>query len=155
MIFLLKLLGYIWSLPLTIIGLCFIPIYGIEAIYWYDGCIEIIAKKKKNGKTRIFGEPWGQTWGYLTYYDSEEHRKNKGLRVHERFHTVQGMILGILFIPLYVAHFLWLLIFTPGVPTSHPRWYRAYYAIWAEKQARKAANAYLEGKNPVAWGSNI
>jgi hypothetical protein len=135
--------------------------YKPRKIRWHKGCLEFLAsyKRDKDGNilvddegykvTRIFGNPGGQCLGVpIIGYADEDCWENPRLRRHERIHTIQGMILGILFGPLYGGHWLLIRVFdTPDEPAGAPAWKRAYRAIWAEKQARAHEN------NPNGWGS--
>jgi hypothetical protein len=104
----LKIPGYIAMLPYMAISLLVtLPFYGIRKIRWSEGCIEIIAKQKVNGDTRIFGNPEAQTLGFLIAHASERQWSNLRLRVHERRHVVQGSAFSMLtFILLPLA--IWL-----------------------------------------------
>jgi hypothetical protein len=82
-------------------------------------------------------------------YADETCWENAGLRIHERRHCVQGFVLGILFGPLYGGHYALIRAFdTPDEPKDAPAWYRAYRAIWFEKDARRHTR-----ENKRAWGA--
>lgn len=100
--------GYVWALPLTIIGLLLSLFYRAHSWRWSDGCLEAIGGTRPDGSSRIFGEPNAQTWGWLIFYDSEVMRDYDPIRVHERVHVVQAFIGGVLFGIAYVACWAWL-----------------------------------------------
>jgi hypothetical protein len=147
------ILGLIWCLPNLVVGLLLALWYRPTKVRWYKGCLEFIAGRKKdkhgNDRTRIWGKPGGQSLGcpvvcYATVADWE----NARLRRHERTHTIQGLVLGIFFGPLYGGHWLLIRVFDcPDEPASEPAWKRAYLAICFEKQARRRE---LEAEN---WGT--
>lgn len=134
---LLRLLGYLWSLPCLVVGLVLLPFYRPKASYWSEGCWELVAGTDAKGRTRIFGRPGAQTHGWLIYYASEEKRRSPRLRAHERVHVRQAAWGGVFFSIAYALQFLWLFARPPAEPAASPRWYRAYYALWFERQARE------------------
>ena len=150
---LLWLLGFLWSLPLTIVGLLLSLVYQPTTVHWSDGCLELVAGRHLDGKTRIWGRPAAQTFGIVIWYASERDRQSERLRRHERVHTLQAFIGSVFFALAYGLHFLWLLVFVPkDAPTTRrgkpaPRWWRAYWGIWAERRARAKEN------DPNGWGS--
>lgn len=148
--FALRLLGYVWSLPqLLLLGLPLALIYRAHSWRWNDGCLEAI------GGDRIWGRPGAQTHGWLIFYRDEQQRRSKGLRVHERVHVLQAFVGGPLYTLSYGLHWLWLFAFPPRAsgPVTRPRWQRAYYGVWAERQAYRIQREYVDGKRPEAWGS--
>jgi len=144
---------YLLLVPFTVLNvlaslLLMIP-YGVERMRWKAGCLEIIAKRNGDGETRIWGKPWGQSLGCpVIWYASERAWDDPGLRVHERCHTIQGILgLGLLFGVAYGIHFLWewaLIKFGP--------WHSAYMRIWAERQAYRIQDEFEAGQRPGAWG---
>lgn len=131
---------YVFLLPHTLVGLLMSVFYWPTKIRWSDGCIEMVARQKKDGTTRIWGRPGAQTWGFLIWYSDDRNLFYQDLRVHERCHVVQACVmLGLPFVLAYVGDFLFRLAFLPKSvkarwPNS-PRWYQAYRAVWAEVQA--------------------
>ena len=122
---LLKLLGYIWALPHTTVGLLLMIYYGWTKVEWRDGCLEVVAKRQ------LLGGPWvaGQTHGWLIFFRNEQDQANGPLSVHERVHVLQGMIGGVFFVIAYVLNFLVnMLIFELDFK-------KAYYEIYFEKKA--------------------
>lgn len=139
----LRVLGYIWATPNTLVG-CLLALY-----YWprawciSEGCIEAIPRRT------MLGNPGAQTHGWLIYYRSEASRSNKRLRVHERVHVRQGFIGGPFFMLAYAASFAWFYLKNPQAG-----WYQAYMQIPFERTAYAYDAAYARGEHPGAWGSN-
>ena len=139
--------GYIMAAPLTLFGI-------LLALVWYrpaakdcrfkDGCIEMIPSRE-----HLIGGSWvgGQTFGNVIFFKDGRSRDRGDLNVHERCHTVQAMILGILFALIYGVHFL--------ILWASPKrdWQAAYYEIVWEKQAYRIVGEYETGLRPKAWGS--
>jgi hypothetical protein len=157
------LLGFLWSLPMLPVALLLMLYYKPRRVRWHKGCLEFLAsyKRDKDGEilvddegykiTRIFGNPGGQCLGVpVVGYADERCWDDPPLRIHERRHCVQGMILGILFGPLYGGHWLLIRVFdVPDEPADMPAWKRAYRAIWFEEDARRHAKMHvLDG-----WGA--
>jgi hypothetical protein len=140
-VILLRLLGYLWAMPGTLVGLLLALPYGARNWRWSDGCLEAIPK-------RIIGSPGAQTWGWLIYYKDASYRESASLRVHERVHVTQGLWGGPLFMIAYAAHFMYL-----WAREGFGDWRPAYRKIWAEKTAYRTQDEYREGKRPGQWGS--
>jgi len=145
---LLHLVGYLWSLPNTLIGLLLVPLYAPQSIEWCDGCLEVIAGERKDGSTRIFFKPSGQTFGWIIFYATEEKRQKASLRVHERVHVTQGFIGGPLFALTYLLCFAW--SFTRN---GFKDWYSAYMRNPFEIQAYRIQDEFEAGQRPDQWGS--
>jgi len=128
----LRVLGYVWSAPLTLIGLLLAVLYRPTSWRWSDGCLEAIAGD------RIIGRPGAQTHGWLIYYRDERARDDARLRRHERVHVRDGMVGGVLYGVAYALTFAWWFVFAPATPADWPRWKRAYYRSWFERRARRA-----------------
>ena len=138
--------GYVMAAPLTLFGL-------LLAVFWYrpalkdcrfkDGCLEMIPSRQ------LIGGPWvgGQTFGNVVFFKDERNRASGSLNVHERCHTVQAMVFGVLFAAIYGIHFL-ILWAKPGRD-----WQEAYYEIIWERQAYKRGGEYENGLRQDAWGS--
>jgi hypothetical protein len=135
----LKALGYLWSLPNTLIGLLLALPYGGRMWRWHKGCIEIVTK-------RMLGKPSAQTWGCVIFYQSSSHRDSPALRVHERVHVVQSFKLGVFFLLAYAIHFGWLWL------RNGRDYHAAYRGIWAEKEAYRIQDEFRLGERPDAWG---
>ena len=134
------LLGYLLALPHTLVGLLLALVYRSREWRWSDGCLECIAGSKDR-RTRIWGQPWAQTHGFLIIYDCEAHRETPWLRVHERVHVFQGFV-GSVFFPIaygvcFTAHFVW---------TGCKNWWRSYEAIPFERAARARADDIVSRK---------
>ncbi len=86
---------YLWSLPLTLVGLVLsVLVYDAHAFKWNDGVLTCVAGTfRRDGKTitHIWGRPGAQTFAWLQIYASEEQRARKDLRVHETVHTGQAL----------------------------------------------------------------
>lgn len=84
-------LAWMWSLPVTLIGLAFCLVCRPQAAWWHDGCLEM----------RVAWLPMratGETWGRLILYRTDT---PDAIRAHERVHVAQASILGPLFILAY------------------------------------------------------
>ncbi len=142
-----KLLGYLWSTPqLIVLGLPLALIYRAHSWRWSDGCLEAI------GGDRIWGRPGAQTHGWLIFYATERQRRHAPLRVHERVHVLQAFVGGPLYTLSYGLHWLWLFPLAGGDGHA-PRWRRAYYRVWAERQAYRVQRQYVAGTRLDPWGS--
>lgn len=147
-----RLPGYIWSLPLTVVGLIFALVYVPRSVRWSRGCVEVVP-------LWILGNPDAQTWGWLIFYRSRVARAEGDLRVHERVHVVQAFWGGMFFAAAYGAHWLWLFLFDPPERVGaldlagEARWYRAYRGVYFEKVAYRVQAEYRQGLRPGAWGS--
>lgn len=148
-----QILGYLWSTLNTLIGLLLALLYRPVSWRWSAGCLEAVAGSSADGKTRIIGRPWAQTFGWLIFYDSAEHRGYAPIRVHERVHVKHGMILGPMFLVAYVGHWLWLMAFPPVVG-NEPAWLIAYRQVWSEVIAYRYQAEFEAGQHPDAWGAN-
>ena len=146
----LRLLGYLWALPHTIVGLFLCIPYLPKKVRWSEGCLEFIAGRKKNGRTRIWGRPGAQTHGWVIFYASESAWNRKNLRVHERVHTLHALIGGPLYALAYGIHFAWLWSRSGFGP-----WKASYYKIWFEQKAHAKQSDYILGFCPNAWGSHV
>lgn len=145
---LLRLLGYLWSAPqLVLLGLPLAVIYRAHSWRWSDGCLEAI------GGERIWGRPGAQTHGWLIFYRDEQQRRHASLRVHERVHVLQAFVGGPLYTVSYGLHWLWLFVLAGPGDGHPPRWKRAYYEVWAERQAYRIQHEFTAGRRPDAWGS--
>lgn len=158
MYWLLLLAPVVFIVPHTLVGLLLIPLYGAESIRWSEGAIEVVAKKRADGTSRIIGDPGAQTWGLLIFYRADRFVRVPGLRVHERVHILQSALFGVVYPVTYVLSFLVLLAgvrwfgWWSNKPASAD-WVRAYlripWEIWAfHKQVR-----FNSGEIEDAWGS--
>lgn len=86
----LRLLGFIWSLPLTWIGFLVAAFCDPQSIKLVGWVLEVRAGRWLPGYAAF-------TCGHIQIYvgDPEVHRR------HELVHTLQGDILGVLNVPLY------------------------------------------------------
>lgn len=144
---LLRSLGYLWSLPNTLIGLLLLPLYWPRHIEWSEGCLEVVAGEHKDGSTRIFFKPSGQTFGWLIFYATEEKRQKASLRVHERVHVTQAFWGGLLFAVTYLLCFAW-----SYTRNGFRDWYSAYMRNPFEIQAYRIQAEFERGQRPNQWG---
>ena len=153
----LMILGYIWALPHTVVGvLLSIFVYRAWGWHWNDGCLVAFGGTfERGGKevTRIWGRPAAQTHGFLILYATQKLQGKAWLRIHERVHVEQALIGGPFYPLAYGLHFLWNYTFDSVGKYNRPRWKRAYYRIWFEKRAYKYHKEFQKGKHPDAWGS--
>lgn len=155
-------LGYVWSAPLTLVGLLWLLVYVPRSVRWSEGCLEVVP-------LWILGNPGAQTWGCIIFYASTEDRDDKVLRVHERVHVVQSFWGGVpIFASLWLLHWLWnAVVVRPKDPSKYPSylplthkgkllpwWWRAYAIICWERQAYRLDDEFSKGKHPDAWGAN-
>lgn len=132
--------GYLLALPGTLFGLLMFIWYQPSSVKFVDGCIEAIPRKNL-----LIGGRWvgGQTFGNVIFFRDKESQNSVRLRVHERVHTWQAMVLTWpLFMLLYGIHFLVLL-------PREDNWVAAYRKIFAEKQAYRIDADYSDN----AWGT--
>lgn len=134
--------GYLLALAHTVVGLALALVYRSHSWRWSDGCMEALAGRLPDGRTRIWGRPSAQTHGWLILYADARVRESPRLRAHERVHVVQGFVGGPLFPIAYGLSFL--VLFAADRFRS---WRNAYLAIPFERHARA-----VEGR-PGAWGS--
>ncbi len=133
-------LGYVISLPHTIIGLFMALIYRAHSFRWHDGCLEAIGGTNDSGDTRIWGSPSAQTHGWLIFYDSEAMRQYAPIRTHERVHVVQGFIGGPLYVVAYLACHVWMWVAT-----------RSFWSAYNENPFEKMAYRRMSRRD--AWGA--
>jgi hypothetical protein len=173
---------YLFTLPMTMAGwVISVLFYKASSWRWQDGILSCIGGTLPDGTTRIWGRPNAQTLGWIVIYDSEEHRQEVNLRVHEAVHVGQafvgslvglaavpwlflvmgwspvlglvlgGFIGGLGFAGLYGILFLYLLL------KYRTGWYNAYRANPFEVQAYDLQDKYLAdveaGRNPKPWGA--
>lgn len=125
---LLKLLGYIWALPLSLIGIALFLVYKPKSVKWSDGALDCVI-----GVPNLIGGPWvgAQTHGWVIFYKDEYNATRKDLRIHERVHVRDALIGGIFFSLAYVAVFLYELVRLRD-------WRKAYRNNWFERRAYDA-----------------
>lgn len=151
--------------------------YRPQAWRWRAGALELVAGRK-NGATRIWGRPGGQSWGArVIWYASGSWWENAGLRVHERVHAAHGEIVNALahvaLVPpaaiwggagwivaavllaqaafgiSYGAHFL---AEWRRLGYKRSAWRAAYLRIWSERIAYRVEREFNAGQRPEAWG---
>jgi hypothetical protein len=132
--------GYLWSFVNTLLGLLFMPFYGVKDLAWRDGCLEVITKRN------MIGDPDAQTWGWLIYYRTCFDGDDPGLRVHERTHVLQAFFGGPLFLVAYGVCFLYLWARQRGP------WTKAYRANPFEQQAYARQGEYTHAGTRF-WGA--
>jgi hypothetical protein len=145
------LIGYVWSLPLVLLFLpVVVAIYSAGSWVWHDGVLTCVAAKNDDGTTKIWGRPGAQTWGWVTVFASEAERQDAALRVHERCHTVQAFVLGILWLLIYGIMFI-----VPYLRAPKAGWKAAYekiaFEVWA--YARQAVSKTDHPQPSWRWGA--
>lgn len=135
-----KLLGYIWSLPNTLLGLLLCLVYWPTGARWVEGCLELRAHHK------MIGDPSGQTWGCVIWYSPRTYPMDtlgkKSVRVHEQVHVHQSMVGGVFFLLAYAACFL----FYWGL-TGMGSWQDAYFKIPFEVSAYLKQAEWLKAQS--------
>ena len=122
-----RILGYIWATPLTLIG------FALSLAYWprswrvRAGALEAIAENT------MIGAPDAQTHGWLIYYRSDAMRNDRMLQIHELTHVAQGKRWGVFFGIAYAAEFFYLWA------SRRAGWRDAYRNISWEIAARENA----------------
>jgi hypothetical protein len=116
----LRKLGFVWSLPLTLAGLVISVFCGPTRCEWRDGCVEIIVRRWVRG----FGTfTCGRTILYRSDQDPSYHR------AHEHSHARDCDLWGVLIVPAYgIASLI-----------SRLRGTGWYWGNWFEARARRAA----------------
>lgn len=146
----LRLLGYLWSLPHALFGLLLLcTVYFPRSIRWHRGVFEVVVRwhliprgMDRTGDGDI-DDPedfrtGGQTHAWFVFLRDEEQRKSLRLGNHERMHTVQEMIFGPLYPVIYGLDFFCRLFAAclrddyRDVAVAN-----AYYNIWFERWARR------------------
>lgn len=93
----LRLLGILWALPVSIVGLVVALVSIPRSASWrwmgWHG-VRLILEIRT---ARIIGGYDGQTWGHVQLYVIEP----GALRRHEDVHTLQGDLFGVLNFPVY------------------------------------------------------
>lgn len=145
---LLKILGHLWALPLTVFALlATLTRYFPRRIRWRLGGIEVIPRwglipkgLKRDGKDFRTG---GQTFGLFRFYREEKNWEDIPLVYHEKTHQKQQMIWGILYLFIYGGFFLWFWLEAGMTP------YMAYMAIPFEVEAFKVQAEWKERERQV------
>lgn len=126
--------------PAALVSIAMSIFYGVESWRFRDRCLEITAKKNKDGVTRIWGRPGGQCFGcQVIWYSSVRNRKNKGMRVHERIHAIHAMLVNAItflailpFVQTGLIGWGWLALSFAAFGTSYGAHFLAnwYWFIW-------------------------
>ncbi len=135
-------LGFLWSLPNTLIGLILAKVfYGGRNWEWFEGTLLVTVE-------RAIGNPGAQTWGVVICCVGPRNRQVvdslRPLWDHEYRHVLQGLVFGPLFLLAYGFEWLFRFVFMPGQPKDAPRWFRAYWNLSWEKDARRYAGQPIE-----------
>lgn len=134
--------GYIWALPVTIAGLFMaVVVYRCTSYKWIEGVLTCVSPGP------MWGNPDGQTLGWISMYSSEAERDTPYMRVHEFTHVWQCFVLGIFWAILYGLFF-----FFVWCGQSFGPWYNAYRANPFEDQAYNNEDAF-KADAKARWGS--
>jgi hypothetical protein len=145
----LKVLGFIWALPATILIWTF---YILPLLYKK----EIVYTGKADTFIWTFRNPIMDTWydnmwhkwsgwsGPCVYIwkDMISMRSNRITRAHELKHCYDQFIFGFFFYPAYIGHSVWLAVknfFRKEEDKQH-----IYYDNWFERRARAAAGQMID-----------
>ena len=146
-------LGFLWSLPTSIIGfllgLLLLLLKQIERVKWRSD-FTIIWDLANNGwfwRDTFLSRGWvGFSLGcHIFVKDISITRECRTLR-HETRHCYQQYALGVFFYPVYIIHSVWIWLFQND---KH-----SYYDNFLERDARRAAGqreeipSYLWGQGP-------
>lgn len=147
----------VWMVLHTLIGVLFMPIYGVERWRWRAGAIEVQARTRKDGTTRIWFKPGAQTWGLIIFCADSRNYESKSILVHERVHIFQTYLFGVLYPVTWVLSFLVLRIAVMfGAwknDGSRDNTWRAYKRIPWELWAYWKQRRFDRGECKGAWGS--
>jgi len=143
----------------TLLGVALMPFYGVDKWRWRAGAIEIVAKKKTDGSTRIWFKPWAQTWGLIIFCADGAAYESEALQVHERVHILQTYLFGVLFPVTYLLSFVVLFSLVKAKLAWWERnkrdddvWY-AYRKIPWELWAYSKQGRFERGEFQGTWGS--
>ena len=143
----------------TLIGLLLMIPYGVEDMRWNKGALEVIAKRRKDGRTRIWFEPGAQTWGLVIFHARDWYWDHAPLKVHERVHILQSILFGVVYPVTYLLSFglLYLLVklgwdWWDRDPYDDDVWH-AYRMIPWEIWAYAKQHRFEGGEIPDAWGA--
>jgi hypothetical protein len=137
----LQLLGYLWSLLHTLVGvLLMVTVYFPKSVKWIDGALVVIVRWHiiPEGMDRTgdgdCDDPedfitGAQTHGCIIFCRDEKQAASARLQNHERVHIAQSMVLGPLYPLLYGILCLVMLI-------KHRSTMKAYWMNPLEVQAR-------------------
>ena len=147
----------VWMVIHSLVGVALMPLYGVEEWRWREGAIEVLAKKGKDGTTRILFKPGAQTWGLVIFCASERNYNSNSLQVHERVHIIQTYIFGA-FYPVtwalsWVVLFLAVKLGAWKHDGSRDDTWRAYKRIPWELWAYWKQYRFDRGDCQDAWGS--
>ncbi len=108
---LLHILGYLWATPTTLASLILflLPMWALRQIRparWRAGAWEwLVVPRSRFCRSYSVHAGWsGTTLGWCIFF-SPSADQNASIAVHERRHVAQNLVLGPLFMPLYVV--LW------------------------------------------------
>ncbi len=143
----------------TFVGILLMPIYGVRDWRWRAGAIEVLAKSKEDGTTRIWFKPGAQTWGLIIFCADRQNFENEPLLVHERVHILQTYLFGAFYLLTYALSFAVLFAL---VKLKLDWWERndrdddvwhAYRMIPWERWAYAKQHRFEAGEIYKAWGA--
>ena len=97
-------LGYVWALPLTILGVLQALVGGARPLAWDRGVWYWTARQ--SGICAWFFRRYrmaAYTWGAVITWADPVLATSRRLRLHERRHVWQCMVLGPLIVPAYLV----------------------------------------------------
>lgn len=103
--------GHLSLLPFTIgyALFCFV-VYGARSWGFRSGVLIAIGGTRKDGSTRIWGNPGAQTIGTMTVFASTQEEAREDLHVHENCHVVEAQLFalgGAILTPVLFAALDW------------------------------------------------
>lgn len=151
-----QIIGHLWMLPLTLLGLLMVVVYSfsikapyfqLPGIRWRDGRLEVVP-------LWIAFDPGAQTFGNVVFFCHVNAREDRSLVVHECVHIVQAMRGSVFYALAYIGLFVKYLVFAePLWPDKDEScWYRAYRSITFERTAYRRQLLFQQGRLPGVWG---
>lgn len=133
----------------------------------------MVAGETKGKITRIWSKPQGQCLGTnVQWYAAKRYRDRAHLRVHERCHAIQAILVNaaaalILTAVAVAIDYWWIILFhqiafgvaygvhflIEWIRRGFGPWKNAYRSIWAERQAYNAQDEFIRKMRPWAWGA--
>jgi hypothetical protein len=126
---LIRVLCWVWSMPVTVFGVPFLLYYWPKSISWSSGAFDVVVTRRL-----MFGFN-AQTIGLFVFYKDDRSARDPVIRRHERVHLLHTLIGGV-FHPIgYGLYSLWMFL-------TGKHW---YWDNWFERRA------YANSDKPIHW----